>query len=124
MNNNDDISIPPLAMDGGPKAIDLDTKKLLKWPKMGPEEEESVLTLLREGAISQSSIVDELAKEFAEFIGVKYALPKVNGTACLLASYFALGIGKGDEVLAPTNTYWATVMPAAFLGAKIVFCES
>ncbi|MBD3186834.1 hypothetical protein GF325_08415 [Candidatus Bathyarchaeota archaeon] len=114
----------PLAMDGGSKAISLDQDELLQWPKMGVEEERAVLELLRNGEISQSEIGKTLAAEFKQFIGAKHALPKVNGTACLLSAFFALGIGKGDEVIAPTNTYWATVMPAAFLGAKIVFCES
>jgi dTDP-4-amino-4,6-dideoxygalactose transaminase len=113
-----------LAIDGGPKAISLNQDKLLKWPVMGKEEEEAILALLRNGEISSSSVVDEFAKEFAKFAGTKFALPQVNGTACLLSAFFALGIEPGDEVIAPTNTYWATVMPAAFLGAKIVFVES
>lgn len=113
-----------LAIDGGPRAITLDQDKLLKWPVMGKEEEEAVLVLLRKGDISSASVVDEFAKEFARFAGTKYALPQVNGTACLLSAFFALDIKTGDEVIAPTNTYWASVMPAAFLGAKVVFCES
>ncbi|MEX2680216.1 MAG: DegT/DnrJ/EryC1/StrS family aminotransferase [Candidatus Sigynarchaeota archaeon] len=113
-----------LAIDGGPKAITLDQDKLLKWPVMGKEEEEAVLALLRKGDISTSSVVDEFAKEFARFTGTRYALPQVNGTACLLSAFFAIDIKPGDEVIAPTNTYWASVMPAAFLGARIVFCES
>ena len=118
------MTYPDLKMDGGPSAITIDQKPLLRWPKMGKEEEEMVLKLLRGGEISQSDIINDLSKEFAEFIGIKYALPKVNGTACLLSAFYSLGIGKGDEIIAPTNTYWASVMPAAFLGAKIVFCES
>jgi perosamine synthetase len=113
-----------LAVDGGPKAVSLDQDKLLRWPVMGKEEEDAVVSLLRKGEISSSSVVDEFAKEFAKFAGSKYALPQVNGTACLLSAFFAIGIEPGDEVIAPTNTYWATVMPAAFLGAKIVFVES
>ncbi len=34
-----------------------------------------------------------------------------------------LGIKDGDEVICPSYTYWASVMPASVLGAKIVFCE-
>ncbi len=113
-----------LAIDGGPKAVSLDQDKLLKWPVMGKEEEEAVVALLRKGDISSSSVVDEFAREFAKFAGTKYALPQVNGTACLLSAFCAIGIGPGDEVIAPTNSYWASVMPAAFLGARIVFCES
>ncbi|MHA1791677.1 MAG: DegT/DnrJ/EryC1/StrS family aminotransferase [Promethearchaeota archaeon] len=113
-----------LAIDGGPPAVTLDQKKLLKWPALGKEEEDAVIDLIRKGEISQSNVVDDFAREFAEFAGSKYALPKVNGTACLLSAFFALGIGKGDEVIVPTNTYWASAMPASFLGAKIVFCES
>ncbi len=114
----------PLAMDGGSKAIAVDQGPLLDWPVLGKEEEEAVLALMRKGEVSSSPVVDELGKAFATFVGTRYALPQVNGTACLLSAFHALGIGPGDEVIVPTNTYWATAMPAAFLGAKIVFCES
>ncbi|MHA1680584.1 MAG: DegT/DnrJ/EryC1/StrS family aminotransferase [Promethearchaeota archaeon] len=113
-----------LAVDGGQKSITRDQEELLKWPKMGVEEEEAVVELMRRGEISQSREPELLAKEFSEFIGTKYALAKVNGTACLLSAFFSAGVGPGDEVIVPTNTYWASAMPAAFLGAKIVFCES
>nr|MDO8113379.1 DegT/DnrJ/EryC1/StrS family aminotransferase [Candidatus Sigynarchaeota archaeon] len=113
-----------LAIDGGPRSVTLDQDRLLKWPVLGKEEEDAVLDLMRKGDISSSSVVDDFAKEFAAFAGTKYALPQVNGTACLLSAFFSIGIKPGDEVIVPTNTYWASAMPAAFLGAKIVFCES
>ncbi|MHA1368950.1 MAG: DegT/DnrJ/EryC1/StrS family aminotransferase [Promethearchaeota archaeon] len=118
------MAFEKLAIDGGPPAITLKQDEYLQWPKLGVEEEELIIDLLRKGEISTSKQVDLLAKEFAGFVGTKYALPQVNGTACLLSAFYALDIGKGDEIIAPTNTYWATVMPACFLGAKVIFCES
>lgn len=120
MNGNPDA----LAIDGGQRAITLDQDALLRWPVLGEEEVTAVRELVLKGEISSSGVVDELAAAFARFTGAKHAIPHVNGTACMLAAFHACGVGPGDEVIAPANTYWATVMPAAFLGARIVFCES
>lgn len=114
----------PLAMDGGTQAITLEQDPLLRWPVIGEEEREMVASLLDTSSISSAPVVDELTGEFAKFTGTKHAIAHVNGTACMFAAFHACGIGPGDEVIAPANTYWATVMPAAFLGARIVFCES
>ncbi len=112
-----------LAIDGGPKAITIDQEKALRWPVIGKEEEEAVIELLRRGDISVSEEPKKLEREFGRYLGVKYALAEVNGTAANYAALFAIGVGEGDEVICPSYTYWATAMPAAVLGARVVFCE-
>ena len=112
-----------LAIDGGPKAITLDQEEALRWPQLTQEDEDAVVALVRAGDISVSDEPRKLEKDFGAYLDAPFALAQVNGTAALHSAFHALGVGPGDEVLCPSYTYWATVMPAATLGAKVVFCE-
>src|SRR5262249_37803164 len=47
-----------------------------------------------------------------------------NGTAALLAAFWAIDLKPGDEVLVPSATFWASVVPMLWVGAIPVFCES
>ncbi len=62
-------------------------------------------------------------KEWAEYLGVKYAFGYSCGTSTLLASLIALGIGKGDEVLLQANGFIADFEAIYFVGAEPVFLE-
>ena len=53
-----------------------------------------------------------------------HALAHCNGTAALLAAFWAIDLKPGDEVLVPSATFWASVLPMLWLGAVPVFCES
>jgi len=112
-----------LAINGGPKAITYNQEEALRWPRLTEEDEQAVITLMRKNEISVSEEPVKLENEFGQYLGAEYALAEVNGTAALYAALFALGIKEGDEVICPSYTYWATAMPAATLGAKVVFCE-
>jgi perosamine synthetase len=112
-----------LAINGGSKAITLDQKTALQWPVLTEEDEQAVLGVMRRNETSLSDEPLKLEKEFAEYLGAKYVLAEINGTSALYAALFVLGIGPGDEVICPSYTYWASAMPAATLGAKVIFCE-
>ena len=62
-------------------------------------------------------------KAFADYCGVKYAIGVGNGLDALMLSLKALGIGEGDEVIVPSNTYIATALAVTYVGAKPVFVE-
>ena len=47
-------------------------------------------------------------KEFAAYVGSKFASGVNNGTSALHLAMLALGVGPGDEVIVPANTYIAT----------------
>ncbi len=112
-----------LAVNGGPKAITIDQSEALRWPILTEEDERAVLNVMRKNETSLSDEPKLLEHEFASYLGAEYALAEVNGTSALYAALFVLGIGPGDEVICPSYTYWASAMPAATLGAKVVFCE-
>lgn len=62
-------------------------------------------------------------KAFAEYCGVKYCVGLGNGLDALTLSLRALGIGYGDEVIVPSNTFIATVLAVTQVGATPVFVE-
>ncbi len=62
-------------------------------------------------------------REFADYLGVKGAVTTSSGTTALHLIYYALGIGRGDEIIAPSHTFIATVSPAIHLGARPVFAD-
>lgn len=61
--------------------------------------------------------------EFSTFCKAKYCIGCGNGLDALTLSLKALGIGNGDEVLVPSNTFIATVLAVTYVGAKPVFVE-
>ncbi len=62
-------------------------------------------------------------KEFAEYAGTKHCIGVGNGLEALEMALIALGIGPGDEVIAPSNTYIATVLAISYAGATPVLVE-
>ena len=62
-------------------------------------------------------------KAFAEFCGTDYCVGCGNGLDALMLSLKALGIGAGDEVIVPSNTYIATALAVAYVGAMPIFVE-
>lgn len=112
-----------LALFGGPKSITRDPGNLFTWPIITKEDEEAALEVLRAGNMSGTNITRKFEQEFAEWMGVKHALAFNNGTNSLLAAMFGLGIGRGDEIICPAVTYWASALPVYTLGGTVVFAD-
>jgi len=120
--NTDMAQIP--AILGGTPAVTLDHQISNKWPNLSYRDEEAVLQIMRDGNISTHPVIRELEKEYADFTGRPYALAHNNGTSALLAAFYSIGLQPGDEVLVPSATFWASVLPMTWIGAVPVFCES
>lgn len=119
------MSNPQLpAILGGRPAVTLDATAANRWPILTADDERAVLEVLRHGDLSTHPVIRELERDYAQFAGVPHALAHCNGTAALLAAFFAIGLQPGDEVLVPSATFWASVLPMLWLGAVPVFCES
>jgi dTDP-4-amino-4,6-dideoxygalactose transaminase len=67
--------------------------------------------------------VKAFEQEYAQFNQVSQVIGISNGLDALHLSLMALGIGSGDEVIVPSNTFIATVLAVSFVGAKPVFVE-
>ena len=60
-------------------------------------------------------------KAFAEYCDSKYCVGVGNGLDALFLALKALGVGPGDEVIVPSNTYIATAWGASDTGTTPVF---
>lgn len=87
------------------------------------EYEEAALRVLRSGWYILGPEVEAFEKEFAKFVGRKYCVGVNSGLDALTLSVRALGIGAGDEVIVPANTYIASVLAVTENGATPVFVE-
>jgi dTDP-4-amino-4,6-dideoxygalactose transaminase len=112
------------AILGGKPIVTADHDAANRWPILGEEDEQAVLRVMRDGKISGHPVIRELEADYTRLTGMPHALAHNNGTAGLLAAFYAIGLQPGDEVLVPTATFWASVLPMMWLGAVPVFCES
>lgn len=91
------------------------------------KHEEEYINAIRmvceETAFSGGRYADKFDKEFAEFVGTKYAQGVNNGTSALHCALASLGIGVGDEVIVPANTYIASAWGVTYTGATPVFVD-
>ena len=62
-------------------------------------------------------------KAFADYCGAAYCIGCGNGLDSLVLILKALGIGPGDEVIVPSNTFIATVLAVSYAGAAPVLVE-
>lgn len=67
--------------------------------------------------------VEAFEEEFAAYCGTRHCVGVGNGLDALHLILRAYGIGAGDEVIVPSNTYIATWLAASFAGAKPVPVE-
>jgi dTDP-4-amino-4,6-dideoxygalactose transaminase len=88
-----------------------------------PELQERFAAVLESGRFIFGPEVEGFEREAAEFLGVPHAIGVANGTDALVLSLEALGIGRGDEVICPAFTFYATAEAIARAGATPVFAE-
>jgi dTDP-4-amino-4,6-dideoxygalactose transaminase len=95
------------------------------WPVFAEDEIEAVAAVLRSGKVNYWTGEESQAfeREFAELVGVKYAVALANGTAALELALHALGIGPGDEVVVPSKTFIASASCVVRVGATPVVAD-
>jgi dTDP-4-amino-4,6-dideoxygalactose transaminase len=62
-------------------------------------------------------------KNFASYCNAKHCIGVASGTDALFLMMLAKGIGKGDEVIIPANTFIATALGVSFTGAKPILVD-
>ena len=91
--------------------------------KLGIEEENAVLEVLRSGWLTMGPVTQAFEEELAAFVGAKHAFAVNNATTGLHLACMAVGVGDGDEVIVPSLTFVATANSVQYTGAKAVFAD-
>lgn len=93
------------------------------YKELQSEVDAAIQGVLRSGWFILGQQVEAFEADFASYCGARYAVGVGNGLEALHLSLRAAGIGPGDEVIVPSNTYIATVLAASYVGAEVVFAE-
>jgi dTDP-4-amino-4,6-dideoxygalactose transaminase len=88
-----------------------------------PELKEAFARTLESGRFIFGPEVEAFEREAAEYLGVEQAIGVANGTDALVLVLDALGLGRGDEVVCPAFTFYATAEAIARRGATPVFAD-
>lgn len=67
--------------------------------------------------------LEQFEKEFADYCGTKHCIGVGNGLDALTLVLKGLGIGQGDEVIVPANTFIATALAVSYSGARVVLAD-
>src|SRR5213593_4687047 len=113
-----------LAIRGG---TPLRTAAWPAWPQHDEREQRNIARVLESGNWggfpSPNVMAGEFAEKFAAYHGARYGICTTGGTTALEVSLRAAGLGRGDEVLVPALTFYATAFAALIQGIVPVFVD-
>jgi dTDP-4-amino-4,6-dideoxygalactose transaminase len=94
-----------------------------QYSTLASEINRAVTSVLESAQFVGGPFVENFEQEFASYIGARYAVGVSSGTSALELALRVAGIGPGDEVLVPANTFFATAEAVSNVGAKPVFTD-
>lgn len=94
-----------------------------QYQEIKREVDETIKRVLNSSQFILGTECEEFEKEFAKFCGVKFAIGVGSGLSALELGMRALGIGPGDEVITPANSFIASASSISFTGAKPVLVD-
>jgi dTDP-4-amino-4,6-dideoxygalactose transaminase len=89
------------------------------WPAI----EDEYMQCLLSGRYIAGAPVDSFERAWARYCGTEHAVGVANGTDALRLTLTALGLGAGDEVIVPANTFIATAAAVLHAGATPRFAD-
>ena len=116
------VSDPP-AIAGGRPVRAPENRLVFGAPVIGDAEIASVAECLRSKWIGLGPRVEQLEREFARYKGAAHALAVNSGTAAVHLALVGLGIGPGDEVIAPAMTFCSPIHAIVHSGAAPVLVD-
>ncbi|MBR2833501.1 MAG: DegT/DnrJ/EryC1/StrS family aminotransferase [Bacilli bacterium] len=91
--------------------------------ELKPEIMHKFESIYESGWFIQGKEVKKFENNFAKYIGCKYCIGVGNGLDAIKLALLALGIGEGDEVIVPSNTFIATVLAISQVGATPILVD-
>jgi dTDP-4-amino-4,6-dideoxygalactose transaminase len=116
--------VETLALNGGPKAVNFPADRfaaLTAWPRYGQPEKDALIALINSGKYYEELPLFE--REWQQFTKSPFVKSHINGTSALTSMYFALDLAPGSEIMVPSHTFWATVVPLRFFGLVPIFID-
>ncbi|NMC51285.1 DegT/DnrJ/EryC1/StrS family aminotransferase [Candidatus Kuenenbacteria bacterium] len=113
-----------LAILGGAKTINKKAPHY-SWPIITKTIKDSVVKQLSESIsiYNKSGIIEKFENYFANYHDVKHAVLCNSGTTAIYSMFIAARFKEGDEIICPAYTFFASVTPLLFTGAKPVLCD-
>ncbi len=95
------------------------------WPLFSEDEVVIAANVLRSGKVNYwtGDECRQFEREYAQYVGTKYAVAVANGTVALELALYALGVGLGDEVITTSRTYIASASCIVMRGAVPVVVD-
>ena len=95
------------------------------WPSFTQTEADAVSQVLLSNKVNYWTGQEcrNFEKEFAQFVGTKYAVALANGTVALDLALKALGVGAGDDVIVTSRTFLASASSIVTAGANPIFAD-
>lgn len=115
------VMVNTLACEGGTPVRE--TLLSFNAPFLGQEEIAEVVDTLKSGWLTTGPKTKRFEREFAEYVGAKYAVALNSCTAGLHLSCVVNGIGAGDEVIVPSLTFGATANVVEHVGARPILVD-
>ena len=113
-----------LAVGGG---TPVRTKPWPEWPQHDEREARNLTRVVESGNWggfpSPNVMAGEFAERFAAYHGASWGVCTTGGTTALEVSLRAAGLERGDEVIVPALTFYATAFAALVQGFKPVFVD-
>lgn len=85
--------------------------------------QKEIAKAIKNGRLTLGNNLETFEKDFAKYLGIKYACGVSSGTAGLHLSLLGLDIKNGDEVIVPAKTFISTANAAVYCNARPVFCD-
>jgi dTDP-3-amino-3,4,6-trideoxy-alpha-D-glucose transaminase len=92
-------------------------------PQLLEELLQVVDRVARAGAFTLGAELDAFEAEYATYCEIDHAVGVSSGTEAISLALRALGIGPGEEVIVPTNSFIATAEAVSWVGATPVFAD-
>lgn len=95
----------------------------VQYLSLKPEIDAAIGKVVSETAFVAGRYAAAFEESFAAYIGTQHCVAVANGTDAIEIALQALGIGPGDEVIVPANTFFATAEAVGNVGATVVFVD-